>query len=72
LAFLGIRVDFEDFIECRMEAKEVSDEELNQRLVVEEMRERQHNQCETTIRDILIKGARAITSQPHFENEPPP
>jgi hypothetical protein len=43
-----------------MEAKEVSDEELNQRLVVEEMRERQHSQCETTIRDILIKGARAI------------
>ncbi len=44
----------------------MSDEELNQRLMVEEMRERQHNQCETTIRDILIKGARAITSQLHF------
>lgn len=50
----------QDFIDYGMEVKEVSDEELNQRLAVEEMRERQHSQCETTIRDILIKGKRPI------------
>jgi hypothetical protein len=39
-----------------MEAKELSDEELGKRLAVDEEREKQHSRCETTVRDILIKG----------------
>jgi hypothetical protein len=39
------------------ETKEVSDEELTRRFELEDMVEKQHSRCETTVRDVLIQGA---------------